>query len=110
MTRTVSEQVIIGNGFLNIQVATSDGLNFEHKVELTDTDANGFSSVKHFEDQLAIARKGAYDRRVWLNKRKSLTLNEINQLLANENTMQVIQEELKQDVVVEPTAAVQFYS
>lgn len=81
MTRTVTERIQVNADYdLDVIVTTSDGLEFKYCLGLNDVD----SSIKTFETQLATARKQAYDRRVWLNKRKSLTLDEINQLLNKE--------------------------
>lgn len=77
--RTTTETIQVEGNDIRIVVETNDGLSFVFYADLEPT-----QTVKEFEDKLSNIRKKAYARRVWLNKRRSLSLDEINQLLAVE--------------------------
>lgn len=80
--RTVTETITINDSNLSLEVKTSDGLVFAYPVSTSGLEL----PVKEFEACLGDARKRAYERRVWLNKRKSLSKDEIEQLLGVERT------------------------
>lgn len=71
--RKIEESVKSQDTVITLMLTTDDGLTYSEEVVVSN-------NHKEFETNLKTARSKIYAKRVWLNARKALTLDEIKQL------------------------------
>ena len=71
--RKIEESVKSQDTVITLMLTTDDGLTYSEEVVVSN-------NHKEFETNLKAARSKIYAKRVWLNARKALTLDEIKQL------------------------------